>query len=113
MRRGWSNHAVYEDIGISGCRDRRPALDRLLTDARRKRWDVLVVYRADRLFRNLRQMVTVLDELHALGIAFVSCTEPFDTTLPSGRLLLHLVAAMAEFERGILIERTKAGIRAA
>jgi DNA invertase Pin-like site-specific DNA recombinase len=112
-RRGWTLTDSYLDKGISGSRERRPELDRLLADARRGRFDILVVWRSDRLFRSLKHMVNVLDELAALGIAFVSATEVFDTTTPQGRLLLHLVAAFAEFERGVLIERTKSGIEAA
>lgn len=112
-RRGWVLHDTYLDHGISGSRDRRPELDRLLGDARRRRFDVLVVWRSDRLFRSLKHMVTTLDELSALGVAFVSVTEPFDTTCPSGRLLLHLVSAMAEFEKSLLVERTISGLRAA
>lgn len=112
-RRGWTLAATYDDQGISGTKDRRPALDRMLLAARRREFDVLVVYRADRLFRSLKHLVTTLDELGALGVDFVSCTEPFDTCTPQGRLLLHLVSAFAEFERGVLIERTKAGLDAA
>jgi DNA invertase Pin-like site-specific DNA recombinase len=112
-RRGWSLAKSYTDEGISGSRDRRPELDQLLADARRRKYDLLVVWRADRLFRSLRHMVVTLDELAALGVGFVSVTEPFDTSTPSGKLLLHLVSAMAEFERSILIERTKAGLAAA
>lgn len=84
-----------------------------MAGARRGAFDLVVVYRADRLFRSLKAMVVHLDELAALGIGFVSVTEPFDTTTPQGRLLLHLVSAFAEFEKGVLVERTKAGIAAA
>ena len=112
-RRGWALVDTYLDHGVSGTRDRRPELDRLLADARRGRFDILLVWRSDRLFRSLKHMVNVLDELAALGIAFVSATEVFDTTTPQGRLLLHLVSAFSEFERGVLVERTKAGIEAA
>jgi len=112
-RRGWELSGTYLDHGVSGSKDRRPELDRLLVDAKRRRFDVLVVWRSDRMFRSVKHMVVLLDELAALGIAFVSVTEPFDTTCPSGKLLLHLVAAMAEFERSILIERTRAGVAAA
>jgi DNA invertase Pin-like site-specific DNA recombinase len=111
--RGWKLTDTYKDHGVSGARDRRPELDRLLADARRRRWDALVVYKADRFFRSLRHMVLTLDELAALGIAFVSTTEPFDTSTPSGKLLLHMVSAMAEFERSLLIERVKSGVAAA
>jgi DNA invertase Pin-like site-specific DNA recombinase len=112
-RRGWVLHDTYLDHGVSGSRDRRPELDRMLADARRRRFDAILVFRADRAFRSLRHMVVLLDELAALGVGFVSVNEPFDTTTPSGRLLLHLVSAMAEFEKGILVERTKAGLAAA
>jgi DNA invertase Pin-like site-specific DNA recombinase len=111
--RGWKLADTYRDHGISGAKDRRPELDRLLADARKRKWDALVVYKADRLFRSLRHMVLTLDELAALGIAFVSTTEPFDTSTPSGKLLLHIVSAMAEFERSLLIERVKSGVAAA
>ncbi len=112
-RRGWDPFGTYTDHGVSGSKDRRPELDRLLGDAKRRRYDVLVVWRSDRLFRSLRHMVNTLDDLSALGIAFTSVTEPFDTTCPSGKLLLHIVSAMSEFERSLLIERTRAGVAAA
>jgi DNA invertase Pin-like site-specific DNA recombinase len=88
--RGWKLADTYKDHGISGAKDRRPELDRLLADARKRKWDALIVYKADRLFRSLRHMVLTLDELAALGIAFVSVTEPFDTSTPSGKLLVSV-----------------------
>jgi DNA invertase Pin-like site-specific DNA recombinase len=111
--RGWETHEVYVDHGVSGSKDRRPALDRMLADGRHRKFDLILVYRSDRLFRSLKHLVAVVDDLSALGIDFVSTTEPFDTTTPSGRLLLQLVGALAEMERGLLIERTKAGIASA
>ncbi|MGO9834958.1 MAG: recombinase family protein [Polyangiaceae bacterium] len=111
-RRGWELGATYIDHGVSGSKERRPELDKMLAEVRRKKLSI-VVWRADRMFRSLKHMVNTLDELNALGVNFVSVTEPFDTTTPSGRLLLHLVSAMAEFERSILIERTRAGVAAA
>lgn len=112
-RRGWEMTDTFVDQGISGTRDRRPGLDRLMAAARRRAFDILVVWRSDRLFRSLRHMVNTLSELSALGVEFVSVTEPFDTTTPQGRLLLHMIAAFAEFERGVLVERTRAGLAAA
>lgn len=112
-RRGWTLVEVYEDHGISGTRASRPSLDRMLKDARRRRFDVLVVWRADRLFRSMTHMVNALEELGELGIDFVSCTEPFDTSTSTGRLLFHMCTAFAQFERDTLIERTIAGMRAA
>jgi DNA invertase Pin-like site-specific DNA recombinase len=100
----------YVDHGVSGAKDRRPALDELLRDAKRRRFSVLVVWRLDRLGRNLRHLVTFLDELQALGISFVSLGEGIDCTTPAGRLQLHVLAALAEFERGRIQERVKAGL---
>ncbi len=85
----------------------------MIADARRGKFDVVVVWRSDRLFRSLKNMVNTLAELDALNVAFVSCTEAFDTTTPQGKLLMHLVAAFAEFERTTIVERVRAGIAAA
>jgi DNA invertase Pin-like site-specific DNA recombinase len=111
--RGWELTETYLDHGISGSKDLRPALTRMLAAARRGEFKVLLVWRSDRLFRSLRHMVSSIEELAALGIDFCSVTEPFDSTTPQGRLLFHLVSAFAEFERGGLVERTKAGLDAA
>jgi DNA invertase Pin-like site-specific DNA recombinase len=112
-RRGWTLVETYTDHGVSGARESRPALDRLLADARNGRFDAVVTWRADRLFRSLRAMVNTLDEWNALGVGFVSATEIFDSTTPQGRLLMHLTSAFAEFERSVIAERTRAGIAAA
>jgi len=107
--RGWTT-ADYFDEGVSGTKERRPALDRLIVDARRRRFDVLIVWRLDRLGRDLKHLIMTLDELAALGIAFTSLNEGIDTTTPAGRLQLHLLAAIAEFERARIVERVKAGV---
>jgi DNA invertase Pin-like site-specific DNA recombinase len=112
-RKGWSLSRVYEDVGWSGSKAKRPALEELLSDARKGKFKILVVWRADRLFRSVAHMVSTLAELSALGIDFVSCTENFDTSTPTGRLLFHLVSAFGQFERDIIIERTRAGMAAA
>lgn len=111
--RGWQLVDTYADHGESGASSARKELRRMMADARRGRFDVLVVWRSDRLFRSLKDMVTTLEELAALNIGFVSVTEPLDSTTPQGRLLTHLVSAFAEFERALLVERTKAGMEAA
>ena len=107
--RGWTA-TEYVDHGVSGATDRRPALDRILRDARRRRFDVLVCWRLDRLGRNLRHLVTLLDELQALGVGFVSLGEGIDLSTPAGKLQLHILAALAEFERGRIQERVRAGL---
>ena len=107
--RGWTA-AEYVDKGVSGAKDRRPALDQLIRDARRRKFDVLVVWRLDRLGRNLRHLITLLDELQALGVAFVSLAEGIDATTPAGKLQMHILAAIAEFERARIAERVRAGL---
>lgn len=111
--RGWELTATYLDHGISGSKDTRPELVKMMAAARRGQFKILLVWRSDRLFRSLRHMIGTIEELAALGVDFCSVSEPFDSTTPSGRLLFHLVSAFGEFERGVLIERTKAGLDAA
>jgi DNA invertase Pin-like site-specific DNA recombinase len=110
--RGWTA-VEYVDRGVSGAKDRRPELDHLLIDARRRRFDVLVVWRLDRLGRNLRHLITLLEELQVLGIAFVSLNEGIDATTPAGKLQMHILGAIAEFERARIAERVKAGLQRA
>lgn len=107
--RGWQV-TEFVDRGVSGAKDRRPALDEMIAAAKRRRFDVLVCWRLDRLGRNLRHLILLLDELHALGVAFVSLAEGIDATTPAGRLQLHVLGAIAEFERSRIQERVKAGI---
>jgi DNA invertase Pin-like site-specific DNA recombinase len=110
--RGWTA-VEYVDRGVSGAKDRRPALDRLLVDARRRRCDVVVCWRLDRLGRNLRHLITLLEELQSLGVAFVSLAEGIDATTPAGKLQMHILGAIAEFERARIAERVRAGLRRA
>lgn len=107
--RAWTA-AEYVDRGMSGAKDRRPALDDLVRDARRRRFDVLVCWRLDRLGRNLKHLVTLLDDLQVLGVAFVSLAEGIDATTPAGKLQMHILAAIAEFERARIAERVRAGL---
>lgn len=100
----------FVDQGVSGAKDRRPALDELLKAAKRRRFDVLVCWRLDRLGRNLRHLILLLDELQSLGIAFVTLNEGIDTSTPAGRLQLHILSAIAEFERSRIQERVVAGL---
>jgi DNA invertase Pin-like site-specific DNA recombinase len=110
--RGWTA-TEYVDRGVSGAKDRRPALDALLRDAKRRRFDVLVCWRLDRLGRNLRHLILLLDELTAVGVGFVTLGEGIDTTSPTGRLVLHVLGAISEFERSRIAERVRAGLQRA
>lgn len=108
--RGWPVWREFVDTGVSGSKDRRPALDELVSQARRRRFDVVVCWRLDRLGRNLRHLIVLLEELQGLGIGFVSLGEAIDLGTPAGRLQLHILAALAEFERSRIQERVKAGL---
>jgi DNA invertase Pin-like site-specific DNA recombinase len=110
--RNWTA-VEYVDRGVSGARDRRPALDQLVTDAKRRRFDVLLCWRLDRLGRNLGHLIVLLEELQTLGIAFVSLAEGIDATTPAGKLQMHILGAIAEFERARIAERVKAGLHLA
>ena len=110
--RGWTGQE-FVDHGVSGTKDRRPALDRLVVDARRRKVDTVVVWRLDRLGRSLKHLVTLLDELQALGVGFVSLGEGIDLQTPAGRLQLHILAALSEFERARIVERVQAGLQRA
>jgi DNA invertase Pin-like site-specific DNA recombinase len=111
VARAWSLVDSYVDLGISGSKDRRPQLDRLMADARRRRFDVVLVYRYDRFARSLRHLVNALEEFRALGIEFVSVHEGVDTTTPNGRLIFGIFASIAEFERELIRDRVRSGIR--
>ena len=107
--RGWEARE-FVDHGVSGAKERRAALDNLVRDARRRRFDVVVCWRLDRLGRNLKHLVTLLDELQGWGVAFVSLAEGIDATTPAGRLQMHVLAAIAEFERARIAERVRLGL---
>ena len=107
--RGWTA-VEFVDRGVSGSRDRRPALDAVLMDIKRRQFDVLVCWRLDRLGRSLKHLVTLLDELQALGVAFVSLQEGIDATTPAGKLQMHILAAISEFERARIAQRVMAGL---
>jgi DNA invertase Pin-like site-specific DNA recombinase len=111
QRRGWTVVDEYVDVGISGAKDRRPELDRLMAEAHRRRFDVLAVYRYDRFARSLRALVNALEEFRALGIEFVSLHEGVDTSTPNGRLIFGIFASIAEFERELIRDRVRSGLR--
>ena len=110
-RRGWTIVEEYIDAGISGAKDSRPALNRLMADAHRRRFDAVLVWKLDRFGRSLRHLVNALAELEARGIAFVSLRDNLDLGTPSGRLMFQIIGAMAEFERALIQERVRAGLR--
>ncbi len=103
----------YTDHGFSGTKARRPALDQLMEDARRQKFDVLIVWSIDRLARSTKHLLQTLDELNGLGIQFLSQREAIDTDGPLGRAIVVIVSAMAELERCVIIERVRAGMRRA
>ena len=112
-RRGWGIAEEFIDSGVSGSKERRPALDRLLVDCRRRAVDAVVVYRYDRFARSLRQLVNALAEFNALGIDFISLHEGIDTSTPQGKLVFGIFGSIAEFERELIRDRVRSGIAAA
>ena len=111
-QRGFEIVGEYTDV-ISGAKSKRPGLERLMADARRRRFDVLLVAAFDRIARNVRHFLEVLDELNHLSIQFVSLRESIDTSGPLGRAMVVIVGAIAELERSLIVERVKAGMRRA
>jgi DNA invertase Pin-like site-specific DNA recombinase len=109
-QRGFQLVDSYVDEGVSGSKDSRPQLDRLMKDARKRRFDAVLVWKLDRFGRSLKHLVNALAEFQALGVSFISYKESLDMTTPSGRLMFGVIAAMAEFERDLISERTKAGV---
>jgi len=109
--RGWTLADEYVDSGISGAKDSRPELNRLMADAHKRRFDVVLVWKLDRFGRSLRHLVNALAEFESLNIAFVSLSDNLDLSTASGRLMFNIIGAMAEFERALIQERVKAGIR--
>jgi DNA invertase Pin-like site-specific DNA recombinase len=109
--RGWNMADSYLDIGICGAKDRRPELDRLMADAHRRKFDVVIVWKFDRFARSVSHLLRALETFSALGIAFVSLSEQMDTTTPAGKMVFTVLGAVAELERSLIVERVKAGLR--
>jgi DNA invertase Pin-like site-specific DNA recombinase len=110
-RRGWSIAGEYVDVGVSGTKDSRPELNRLMSDAHRRQFDALVVWKFDRFARSVSHLLKALETFQALGIEFVSLTEGVDTSTPAGRMIFTVLGAVAELERSLICERVKAGLR--
>src|SRR3989475_2534341 len=109
-RRGWEVAGEYVDR-ISGAKDKRPALDRLMADAHRREFDAVVVWRFDRFARSVSHLLRALETFRALGVEFVSLSEQVDTSTPMGKMVFTVLGAVSELERSIIVERVKAGLR--
>jgi DNA invertase Pin-like site-specific DNA recombinase len=110
-RRGWTVAGEYVDVGISGTKDRRPELDKLMADALRRRFDSVIVWKFDRFARSVSHLLRALVTFQALGIHFVSLSESLDTSTPAGKMVFTVLGAVAELERSLIVERVKAGLR--
>ncbi len=112
QRSGWEVVETYEDHGISGAtgRDKRPALDKLMKDATRRRFDIVAAWSIDRMGRSVHTVSAIMADLEALGIGQYYQQQAIDTTTPSGKAMVQMCAVFAEFERGMMQERIKAGI---
>jgi len=110
-RRGWTIASEYVDIGISGIKEKRRELDRLMADAHRRRFDAVVVWKFDRFARSVSHLLRALETFKAQGIEFVSFSEQLDTSTPAGKLVFTVLGAVAELERSLIVERVKAGLR--
>jgi DNA invertase Pin-like site-specific DNA recombinase len=112
-QRGFEVAHEYEDRGVCGKKARRPGLDALMADARRKRFSVVLVAAFDRIARSTRNFLQVIDELDSMGIEFISRRENVDTSGPMGRLFVTIISAIAELERSLVVDRVKSGMRRA
>jgi DNA invertase Pin-like site-specific DNA recombinase len=112
-QRGYEIVHEYVDHGVSGTKVRRPALDQLLKDANRHKFDAVLVWSSDRLARSTKHFLQVLDDLSELGIQFLSQREAIDTEGPLGRAIVVIISAIAELERSLIVERVRAGMRRA
>jgi len=111
--RGWNIFKEYVDEGISGTKDSRPSLNELMNDAKKRRFDVVLVWRFDRFARSTKHLILALEEFKNLGIDFVSYQENIDTSSPLGSAIFTIISAVAQLERDIIAERVKAGLRRA
>ena len=111
--RGWQGFKEYCDNGTSGTKTSRPALNEMMDDARKRRFDVVLVWRFDRFARSTKQLILALEEFRNLGIDFVSYQENIDTSSPVGQVIFTIMSAMAQFESNLIRERTRCGIRRA
>ena len=111
QRRGWQLKGEYIDSGISGMKDSRPELNRLMADAHKRLFDAVVVWRFDRFARSVSHLLRALETFGSLGIQFVSLSEQVDTSTPAGKMVFTVLGAVAELERSLIVERVRAGLR--
>ena len=111
--RGLNVFKVYEDSGVSGTKETRPALNELMDHAKKKRFDMVLVWRFDRFARSTKHLVTALHEFRHIGIDFISFQENIDTSSPLGEAIFTIISAMSTLERDIIAERVKGGLRKA
>ncbi len=110
MSQGWELASTYEDGGYSGGTTNRPSFNKLREDMRHNQFDLILVYKLDRLSRNMRDLSNLVHEMDEQGVFFKSATEPFDTTTPAGKLIFNMLGSVAEFERGMIAERVRMGM---
>jgi DNA invertase Pin-like site-specific DNA recombinase len=110
-RRGLEVFNEYVDQGVSGAAESRPELNRLMADAHRRRFDIILCWKVDRFGRSLKHLVNSIADLDSYGVAFVSLRDNLDLSTPSGRLMMQIIGAMAEFERSLIQERVISGLR--
>lgn len=110
-RRAWTISGEYVDVAISGTKEKRPELDRLMVDAHRRRFDAVIVWKFDRFAHSVSHLLRALETFQALGIHFVSLSESLDTSTPAGKMVFTVLGAVAELERSLIVERVKAGLR--
>ncbi len=111
QRRGWQEFDCYADNGVSGKKDSRPHLNRMMQDAHERRFDVVVVMRFDRFARSVSHLLRALETFNSLGVQFVSLSEQVDTSTPTGKMVFTVLGAVAELERNLIVERVRAGLR--
>jgi DNA invertase Pin-like site-specific DNA recombinase len=110
-QRKWKTAHEFTDWGVSGAKDSRPELDKLMEDAKQHKFDAVLVWRFDRFARSVSHLLRALETFNSLGIAFVSLSEQIDTSTPAGKMVFTVLGAVAELERSLIGERIKAGLR--
>ena len=111
QHRGWTVTAEFIDVGVSGSKEKRPELDKLMADASRRKFDIVAVWRFDRFARSVSHLLRALEMFNTLGIGFVSLSEAVDTSTAMGKMVFTVLGAVSELERSLITERVHAGIR--